>query len=668
MFSARFACAVLLATFLSAPTGRADQWSHWGHVYVNYTEPNTPFGFQLACDGTNLFYSTLLNGVYEAALTDGNFSPLSMNGFPAWDVNTNPTGYAVENIMVAPHGTLLVSGAPVTDDENGFNFTVGSVLNTLPVFYWWDATNQVWQAATVSNKNYPYTTTVGNFCNAPDGSVWACSGFASYAYRSTDDGHSYTAFDINASVPTNYFPIPFTDHLMTFGKVFSIAAGKDQVVIGCEGGGYLHTTNNGATWTSLDPDFTNPASANPLGRSIDARVAGLDHYGNFLCGNYGLAQIPGYTNWGGVTLIGWHPADGTCFNAANGFPPGYGPLTVVTPAASGETFTFMDNGSNNLGGVYRSPDGKNWTQFNSNLPVVSPGVGNAQAAGNCITTAGNLIFIGTGSSSLYVFDSTPPPITNRPPVALPQNVNLWENTPTNLTLAGYDADGDALNFTVVTPPRRGTLTGALPDLTYTPASNTVRLDSFAFAVDDGMATSAPVVVNLAVNAPTNTLSVVAFTSPADNDIFIAPIDLALTVMAGASSSTDTVSFYSTTGTNLNALGFVTGPPYSVILTNLAIGDYIFSANANDSHGTHTWSAPVRISVLPETPRVSVQQVDAANINVSWPLDLDGFFVESAGDPGGPWTLSPVPPIFYATNQTATIPMAGRRFFRLMRPR
>ena len=47
---------------------------------------------------------------------------------------------------------------------------------------------------------------------------------------------------------------------------------------GCEGGGYLHTTNNGTTWTSLDPNFTNPASVNPLGRSIDAAVAAIKEF------------------------------------------------------------------------------------------------------------------------------------------------------------------------------------------------------------------------------------------------------------------------------------------------------------------------------------------------------------------------------------------------------
>jgi len=359
--------------------------------------------------------------------------------------------------------------------------------------------------------------------------------------------------------------------------------------------------------------------------------------------------------------------DGTYFNAASGFPPGYGADKVVTPSASGETFTFMNNGSNNLGGVYRSPDGKNWTQFNDNLPTISVNVGNAQVAGNCLTTAGNLVFIGTGSSSIYIFDSTPLPITNRPPVALPQNLNVTENTPTNFTLAGFDADGDALNFTLVTQPRRGTLTGTPPALTYTPANNTARLDSFAFMVDDGIATSASVLVNIAINAPTNALSTVAFTSPANGAVIIGPTNVALTLAASNPNGVNIVSFYSTSSTNLNPLFSLSSAPYTIVLTNLAVGNYTFSANVSDNRSARTWSAPVNLVVLPEIPRVSVQQIDSANVAVSWPLDLDGFYVESASDLNSPWTLSPVPPIFYETNQTATIPMTDQQFFRLMRP-
>ena len=113
------------------------------------------------------------------------------------------------------------------------------------------------------------------------------------------------------------------------------------------------------------------------------------------------------------------------------------------------------------------------------------------------------------------------------------------------------------------------------------------------------------------------------------------------------------------------------PEYScsspLILTNVSPGDSTFSARAIDNLGARTWSAPVRISVLPVVPRLSIQQVDAAHLAVGWPLELNGFFVETADDVKGPWTLSPVPPLFFPIGQTATLPLAHQQFFRLMRP-
>src|ERR1039457_4657380 len=227
MFSALFKRARGLAIFLMIASARADGWSNWGSVSI----PNPQFGSvgaQLATDGTNLFYSTLIDGVYRAALADQKFSPMPLTGFPLWDANMNTNGFAVGNLAVAPHGTLLLSGTPVNINSNSLGPPPSSFTNSLPVFYWWDETNQLWHAASVTNKTYPYTGNVGNFSIAPDGSVWTCSGYAPYAYCSTDDGHSFTAFDINARVPTNYFPLPFNTNLMTVGKVFSIVAAPNN--------------------------------------------------------------------------------------------------------------------------------------------------------------------------------------------------------------------------------------------------------------------------------------------------------------------------------------------------------------------------------------------------------------------------------------------------------
>ena len=664
MLSALFRRAGGLAVFLMAVSARADRWNYWGQVSI----PNMQFGTQsaqLATDGTNLFYSTLIDGVYRAALADQNFSPMPLTGFPIWDANTNTNGFAIGNLAVAPHGTLLLSGSPVNINSNTISPPPSSFTNPLPVFYWWDETNQTWRAAAVTNKTYPYTGNVGNFSIAPDGSVWTCSGYASYVYRSTDDGHSYAAFDINARVPANYFPLPFNTSLMTVGKVFSIVAGpNNQVVIGTEAGGFLHTTNNGLTWTSLDPNFTNPNSVNPLGRIGDAQITGLDRGGNFFCANFQMSQSPGYANWSGVKLIGWHPADGSYYNAANGFLGGFGPARVFTPP-SGVTFTFMNQNYLLQGGIFRSPDGKNWTQFNQGSGLDFPfaaGITNALGPGNCITTLGNVIYVGVGNA-LFSYDSTPPPITNRPPVALAQNINLWENTPTNFTLAGYDADGDALSFTILTPPQFGSLTGTPPDVTYTPSNNVTSTDRLLFLVDDGMATSAPVVVNFSVNSPANTPPIIAFSSPVNQSWRVAPTNLVFSATASDFNSIQQVDFFN--GTNF--LAFVVNPPYMFTWTNPAPGDYTLNALAVSKSEARAWAQPVTVSILPAAPILTIQQADAIDVSVTWPLALDGFYVESATGADGPWTLSPFPPLYFANGQTATIPMADQQFFRLMRP-
>ena len=54
-----------------------------------------------------------------------------------------------------------------------------------------------------------------------------------------------------------------------------------------------------------------------------------------------------------------------------------------------------------------------------------------------------------------------------------------------ITLAGYDSAGDALTYSIVTPPAHGTLTGTPPNVTYTPALNYYGLDRFTFKTNDG---------------------------------------------------------------------------------------------------------------------------------------------------------------------------------------
>ena len=84
------------------------------------------------------------------------------------------------------------------------------------------------------------------------------------------------------------------------------------------------------------------------------------------------------------------------------------------------------------------------------------------------------------------------------PVATTQRVGTDEDVATTITLAGTDADGDALTYTVVAQPAHGTLSQAGTNWMYTPSLNYNGLDSFTFTASDGSLTSVPATVSITV--------------------------------------------------------------------------------------------------------------------------------------------------------------------------
>ena len=121
---------------------------------------------------------------------------------------------------------------------------------------------------------------------------------------------------------------------------------------------------------------------------------------------------------------------------------------------------------------------------------------------------------------------------NDAPIAIPQNIGTAQDTPVSITLSGSDIDGNPLTYTVGAPPSHGTLSGTVPNLSYTPNSGYVGADSFEFTVSDGTATSAPATVSISVSnvndapvangqllstAEDTALSITLSGSDADND-------------------------------------------------------------------------------------------------------------------------------------------------------
>src|SRR4029077_15143939 len=88
-----------------------------------------------------------------------------------------------------------------------------------------------------------------------------------------------------------------------------------------------------------------------------------------------------------------------------------------------------------------------------------------------------------GAVTITVND--PSAVSNNPPVAVAQSVDVNQDTPANITLRGYDPNGNNVTFIVLSAPIHGTLSGIVPDLVYTPNTGYQGIDSLSFTVSDG---------------------------------------------------------------------------------------------------------------------------------------------------------------------------------------
>jgi hypothetical protein len=93
---------------------------------------------------------------------------------------------------------------------------------------------------------------------------------------------------------------------------------------------------------------------------------------------------------------------------------------------------------------------------------------------------------------------------NDAPIAYDHEVTTPYRTASAMTLTATDVDADTLTWAIVVQPAHGTLSGAAPDITYTPDPGFSGTDTFTFEVDDGTVRSAPAAVSVTVTpAPTS---------------------------------------------------------------------------------------------------------------------------------------------------------------------
>ncbi|HZN15666.1 MAG TPA: Ig-like domain-containing protein [Acidimicrobiales bacterium] len=128
--------------------------------------------------------------------------------------------------------------------------------------------------------------------------------------------------------------------------------------------------------------------------------------------------------------------------------------------------------------------------------VTDPPHGSATIISPALTTyLGDLNFNGIDTFDFTVSDGnggtddgtvviTVHPV-NDAPVVNDQTFHVNEDTPALLSVVASDVDGDALQWSIVTPPTSGLLFGSGPDIGYLPGGNFNGTDTFVVQVDDG---------------------------------------------------------------------------------------------------------------------------------------------------------------------------------------
>ena len=205
---------------------------------------------------------------------------------------------------------------------------------------------------------------------------------------------------------------------------------------------------------------------------------------------------------------------------------------------------------------------------------------------------------------------------NDPPVAHSQSVTTEENSSVAITLSGSDADGDSLTYSIVAGPSSGTLSGAAPSVTYSPAANYAGPDSFSFVVNDGTVNSDSATVSIEVT-PVNQL-------PLANAGWDQTADEGDTVDFDGSGSFDidgTIVFYEWDfGDQTTGAGVTTSHVYADDGTHA-----VTLIVADDEGATGTDTATVIINNVAPTAEAG----GPYGTELGWPVTLTG----SATDPG-----------------------------------
>ncbi len=278
----------------------------------------------------------------------------------------------------------------------------------------------------------------------------------------------------------------------------------------------------------LGDDITNFDPVNLIGVTEPNLTVSLDTTGNGFNNGTTTSDANGHFTFTGVTLAqGPNPVRVEATNAQGSaiasqtitidqqVPVG----TLVTPApytTTGQDLGYVDIQWSDMGAAPIDPTtfgignvtitgvtvdgvvdlGNDLERYEYNLSggTLSPGPITVDlVAGQVSDLAGNVNVAGTQS---FTFQ----PSVVLTPAANAQSVRVAEDASGAITLTGSDPNTPplALGFSVSVNPAHGTLSGAAPDLTYTPTAGYFGSDSFQFADSNGVETSSAATVSITV--------------------------------------------------------------------------------------------------------------------------------------------------------------------------
>jgi len=170
--------------------------------------------------------------------------------------------------------------------------------------------------------------------------------------------------------------------------------------------------------------------------------------------------------------------------------------------------------------------GETWVYLATGTFAAGQNTHTGSADGDFTPNGGTTIAAPTATNDANYVGVEP---VNSAPIAHDQDVNTDEDTALSIPLTGSDADNDALSYNMYSFPSHGTLSGIVPNLTYTPDSDYNGTDAFSFGVEDGQTSS---------NVATINITVIAVNDPpiAQDDAAITDQDTSVTIDIQANDS------------------------------------------------------------------------------------------------------------------------------------